>query len=304
MELRHIRYFVRAAEMLHFTHAAESLYISQPTLSTHIHEVEEEVGLPLFNRAGRKVCLTEAGEIFLEHSLRILRGLELAQEQVADLEGVVSGTLRLGALLGFGQTLLPSWMAGFHSRYPRIRFDVMTGSSDFIEAELLAAKLDLGLSFVPAAGANIDSELLFSEELYLVVSQQHPLAGRDQIEIEELSSLPLALVSRRFAIRARYDSFLAQRNVSLNVLVEIDDLRALLKLASEGNLGTLLSPLSVDNYPQVRLISVAGMPPIRHGMLRRADGHLSPPAKAFYEYIKEECSALPKPLHSAEWDKS
>jgi len=68
MELRHLRYFARAAELLHFTHAAESLYISQPALSAHIHQLEEEVGAALFDRTGRKIVLTDAGQIFYDHA--------------------------------------------------------------------------------------------------------------------------------------------------------------------------------------------------------------------------------------------
>ena len=101
MELRHIRYFVRAAELLHFTHAAESLYISQPTLSIHIQQLEEELGAPLFNRSGRHVQLTEAGQMLLIRARQSIRELELAQEEIADLKGLRRGTLRIGALISF-----------------------------------------------------------------------------------------------------------------------------------------------------------------------------------------------------------
>src|ERR1700732_1907248 len=107
MELNHLRYFVRAAELLHFTRAAESLYISQPTLSIHIQQLEEEFGSPLFARIGRNVRLTQAGELLLEHSRNVIRELELAQQNITSLQGLLRGTLRIGSLLAFSLEMVP-----------------------------------------------------------------------------------------------------------------------------------------------------------------------------------------------------
>ena len=91
MELRHIRYFLRAAELLHFTRAAESLHVSQPTLSNHIQQLEEEFGTPLFER-GRRLRLTEAGELLLGYARNAVCELERAKEEVANLQGLLRGT--------------------------------------------------------------------------------------------------------------------------------------------------------------------------------------------------------------------
>src|ERR1700733_6443804 len=109
MELRHIQYFMRAADLLHFTHAAESLYISQPTLTIHIQQLEQELGLPLFDRVGRNVRLTEAGAVFQDNARKAMRELEIAMEEAADMKGLKSGTLKLAALQFFGQEFLPIW---------------------------------------------------------------------------------------------------------------------------------------------------------------------------------------------------
>ncbi len=167
MELRHIRYFIRAAELLHFTHAAESLYISQPTLSTHIQQLEEELGLPLFDRVGRNVRLTEAGKVFLEHAERAVHELDLAQERIADLKGLTSGKLRLSALSTFGQELLPLWISTFHAIYPEIRMEIKTGNSDTIEEDLQSGRIDLALSFIPSTAELFNSETLLQNKFTL-----------------------------------------------------------------------------------------------------------------------------------------
>jgi LysR family transcriptional regulator, cyn operon transcriptional activator len=289
MELRHIRYFVRAAELLHFTRAAESLYISQPTLSTHIQQLEEELGVLLFDRIGRNVRLTQAGNVFLPHAQHALQNLNRAKEKIADLKALVSGRIRLGALLTFGQEVLPSWIATFHNAYPQIRVDVQTGPSDFLEAELLSGHIDLALSFVPPTAEDIRSETLFSEEIYLVVGESHPFAQEKQIDIQALATIPLALVSRRWSARRIYDSFLSQHHVSPNILIEIDDLQALLKIASAGNVGVLLAKFAVGGNPNLRLIPIAETPLyINYGLLWLRQGYLNPAANAFLEHIKRK----------------
>lgn len=286
MELRHIRYFVRAAELQHFTHAAESLYISQPSLSTHIHQLEEEFGLSLFDRIGRHVRLTEAGKIVLHHAVKALREQDLALERIAHLKGLLSGKLRIGSLLVFGQEMLPSWLSTFHSLYPKIQVDVRSGLADQVEAELLSGEIELGLSLTTHITSEFASEKLFSDQIVLVVSENHALAGRDLIGLDELSTIPLALVTKKILARARIASILEERGILLNIAVEVDDLQALLKIAQTSNMGTLLVKVPTANYPDLRLIPVDGLPPLNFGILWQAGAHLSPPARAFCEHVK------------------
>src|SRR5208337_5040804 len=150
MELRHIRYFIRAAELLHFTRAAESLYVSQPTLSIHIQQLEEELGALLFERAGRHarpVRLTEAGHRLLKHLRNALRELELGKEDVAELRGLVSGTLRFGSTHVFSQRLVSTALSVFTAKYPEIHIVMKLGTSTDIEQAILERDTDLGLAF-------------------------------------------------------------------------------------------------------------------------------------------------------------
>ena len=297
MELRHIRYFVKAAELLHFTHAAESLYVSQPTLSTHIHQLEEEVGLPLFDRTQRNVRLTEAGKVFLDRAQQALLNLDLAKERIDDLKVLAAGTLRLAALLTFGQEVLPSWIATFNAAYPNIRIIVSTGTSDFIEEQVLSGDADLGLSFVPATLENLHGETLIEEEIFLVVSDNHRLASRKEIDLSEVSTIPLALVSRQWIARRIVDSVFAAQVLAANVVIEIDDLQALLQITSEGNVAALLAKFVVANFPKLTLIPIAGKPlNINYGAVWHGQGHLSPPAQVFLEQIKQQYA---KPNSSA-----
>jgi LysR family transcriptional regulator, cyn operon transcriptional activator len=289
MELRHIRYFLRAGELLHFTHAAESLYVSQPTLSLHIHQLEEELGTPLFIREGRRVRLTEGGELFLEHARRIIRELELADQNLADLKGLERGTLRIGSLLTFGQEILPDWVAGFHANYPKIAISVTTGSSSFLEDQLKSNLLDVVFSFLPANIDDVQEEPIVAEEVFLLVSKQHEFAAKRSIQAKELERIPLALVGRNLSARHVYDRFFAEHKVNPEVLIEFDDLRALLKIVKNGDVATLTTKLAAGDQRDLRFIPIADEKLlVNYGMLWLANSRPSLPAKAFLNHVKTQ----------------
>src|SRR4051794_14806285 len=124
MEIRHLKYFVKSAELLHFTRAAEALHVSQPTLSHQIQQLEDELGTALFERGGRKVLLTEAGKLFLEHALRVLGELEAGQQRLLDLQGrqgPLQGTLRIGVTQLLSSSLLPGILPGFLREHPGVQ---------------------------------------------------------------------------------------------------------------------------------------------------------------------------------------
>jgi len=290
MELRHIRYFIRAAELLHFTRAAESLYVSQPTLSIHIQQLEEELGTVLFERAGRHarpVRLTEAGHRLLKHLRNALRELELGKESVEELRGLVSGTLRFGATHVFGQRLVATALAAFANRYPDIRIVMRLGTSNDIEEAILERDIDLGLAFLPPDSKEIEYEALFSDEIVLVVSKKHPFANLTELPIRELNGLHCALPSTGFGTRRLLDLHFTRQKISPKILLEINDIPALLTLVEKGGLGTLVSRRAVENREGLSVITITGTRLLREaGILKHQGVYLSTAARAFVELIK------------------
>jgi LysR family transcriptional regulator, cyn operon transcriptional activator len=289
MELRHIRYFIRAAELLHFTHAAESLFISQPTLSIHIQQLEEELGAPLFTRTGRHVRLTEAGQLFLVHARQSIRALELAQEEIADLQGLRRGTLRIGALFSFSQELIPQWLVIFNNAYPQVQVVVQSGVPDEIEQMLLAGTVDFALSFLPPDSEEIETERLFEEEIVVVIAKENPIGEKKQLEYSDLSTISFALPGRHgaSAIRRQVDRRLAEEKIEPKILAEMNDIHALLTIAERGNAATILSRTAVGNRSGLRLMSLPGKPLyIAAGIMWHRAAQLSPATKAFLNVIK------------------
>src|SRR5271155_4734082 len=124
MELRHLRYFLAVANTLHFRRAAEALDVSQPTLSQQIQQLEKELGTTLFDRIGKRVGLTVAGETFRHHAQRVLHELDEAQVALLELEGLKRGKLHVGAVQTLNTYLIPPIIARFATLHPEVFLNV------------------------------------------------------------------------------------------------------------------------------------------------------------------------------------
>jgi LysR family cyn operon transcriptional activator len=290
MEPLHLRYFIRAAELLHFTHAAQSLYISQPALSAHIHQLEEEIGSPLFDRVGRNVRLTEAGQIFLEHAKRAVHELDIAGRKLTAIKELAGGTLHIASLLVFGQDRLPSWIAAFNAQHPEILIVVKTGHSDYIEEELQSGRVDLGLSLLPPTNTDFYHHTLAIEEAVAVVSKDHPFASLSNISIDQLCDISLALTGSNSAVRRLFDSVFAARKKSPKVIVEIDDLEALIEITRRSSTAAVLSRFAVAGQTDLVLLPIVE-PQIRieYGVLWHKQVEPCPAAQAFLQHIQSHC---------------
>lgn len=289
MELRHLRYFIRAAELLHFTHAAESLYVSQPTLSSHIQQLEEELGSPLFERLGRKVRLTQAGQLLLEHARRAVKEVELSKAEVAELVGLLRGDLRVGTTHIFSQYLIPASLAAYISAYPEIHVFVQWWTSPEIERGVLNGSLDLGLAFLPPESEEVEYEPLLSDEVVLAVGRKHAFAKRKSVALEDLRELGLVLLGVGFSTRRLMDLQFAKKQISPKIVLEMNDIPAVIRVVETSDAGTLLSRRLVENRPQLCAIPISGGVVRSAGIIRRKGSRLSAAARAFLEIIKVHC---------------
>lgn len=190
MELRHLRYFVAVAEELHFTRAAARLHIGQPPLSMQIRDLEQEIGVRLFERSQRRVALTAAGERFLGHARRILDGLGEAVADARRVQAGEVGELRIGFTSSLPFTdLLPDVLNAFRRRFPAVRLQLreMFTSAQF--AALASGELDVGFvrlqDGVPPVGIVLRE--IARNPLRLVVNVGHRLAKAAQVSVADLA---------------------------------------------------------------------------------------------------------------------
>ncbi|WP_369637062.1 transcriptional regulator CynR, partial [Nocardia sp. JMUB6875] len=167
-ELRHLRYLLAVADHGNFTRAAEALHVSQPTLSQQIRQLERLVGVPLLDRTGRTVRLTDAGAVYADHARRALRELTAADRAVHDVESLTRGTLRLAVTPTFAAYLIGPLIAEFHANHPGITIDLTETAQDAMESALLSDELDLGIAFATPTLPGLETTTLFEESLSLV----------------------------------------------------------------------------------------------------------------------------------------
>jgi LysR family cyn operon transcriptional activator len=205
MELRQLKYFLAVVETEHFTRAAESVHISQPALSKQIKKLESELGTPLFDRHGRGVDLTQAGEVLVPHARRALAEVEGARVAVDELQGGRRGSLHVGTVQTAGAYLVPEIAARLTTEYPGIDLSIDERAAPDVDVGVAESRLDLGLGFVPASREEVETEELLAEELLLIASADHPLANREVVSVSTLSEYALVLLKEGFCTRRLID---------------------------------------------------------------------------------------------------
>ena len=201
MNLRDLHYLVALADHAHFGRAATACFVSQPTLSTQIRKLEEELGVPLFERAPRKVMLTPAGRDIAERARRVIGEVEQMKEVARRSQDPEAGTVRLGMVPTLGPYLLPHVVPGIRARFPKLELLLVEEKSDVLLARLREGKLDAGLLALPLHDDQLHVEFLFEEPFLLAVPETHPLAKRDSLALKELADQRLLLLEDGHCLR-------------------------------------------------------------------------------------------------------
>ncbi|SCK42413.1 transcriptional regulator, LysR family [Variovorax sp. HW608] len=241
MEMRHLRYFVALADCLSFTRAAERVHVTQSTLSHQIRQLEEELGQPLFERIGKKVVTTEAGELLRGFASRALREVDQGVALLKPDAGNLTGQVRIGATHTFNMGLIPECVALFLARHPTVRISVEELSAEVICSRLRAGELDLGIAYRPEDPTDLWFEPLYNEEMVLVVSDTHPLAGRKRIRMVELHRQDLVLLGKSFSTRTMIDECFSACGAEPMVVAEMSTVAPMLGLVARTQIGAIVA---------------------------------------------------------------
>jgi DNA-binding transcriptional LysR family regulator len=188
MDMRHLRCFVAVAEELHFGRAAERLHLSQPPVSLAIKELEQELGVRLFERTSRRIAMTRAGEDALRDARAVLAAADTMRKRAKEAAQGLMGSLSLGFISLPAYSFLPTMLRDFTEDYPRVRVSLQEGTTDQILHDIESGALDIGLVFrtsdLPAA---LNAKLVQVEPLVVALPESHPLAGSSRVALEKLS---------------------------------------------------------------------------------------------------------------------
>jgi DNA-binding transcriptional LysR family regulator len=289
VQLQQLAYFVAVAEVRHFTRAAETLRVAQPSLSKQIRTLEAELGAPLFSRARGNIALTPAGEALLPLARRILADVETARREVQDLTGLRRGRVRLGATPSLFAGLLADALARFRGRYPGIELRVEEGGSRDLVRDLARGHLDLALIILPLQSTDpaLETTPILREEL-VVVSPAADAPGPAHVRIEDLRGRPLVMFRQGYDLREATHAACRQAGFEPTFAVEGGEMDAVLRFVEAG-LGLAVVPSMVlSGRP-----GLAGTPLAPPGLQRtialahRKDVHPTHAARAFRETLLE-----------------
>lgn len=267
MNLRDLRYLVALADHLHFGRAAEASHVSQPTLSTQIRKLEEELGTTLFERAPRQVMLTSAGHDIAVRARRVLAEVDQMRDIARRAADPEAGSIRLGIFPTLGPYLLPHVVPRVRARFPRLELLLVEEKTEALLTMLREGRLDAAVLALPLPEDGLESEELFEEPFLLAVPAGHPLAARTALDVRELEHEHLLLLEEGHCLREQ-----ALEVCSLGGAGERDGFRAtsletLRQMVAAGVGATLLPLLSVQPpvppSESMRLLRFRGQAPSR-----------------------------------------
>ncbi|WP_150271456.1 LysR family transcriptional regulator [Paenibacillus tepidiphilus] len=203
MELLQLQYFLAVARLEHMTEAAKSLHVTQSSLSKTIQRLEEDLGVPLFDRTGRKLRLNTYGASFLHRAERALFELEQGRQELTDLSGRDQRTLELAVNTA---SSLPGILKEFRKQMPEVQFHVQMLAAQEMIACLQRGEVDYCISSPPLSGDDIASQIVFIDRILIAVPAGHPLAERESVALSELRNESFVGVKQGYGTRDLADS--------------------------------------------------------------------------------------------------
>lgn len=257
MDLRQLRHFVAVAEEEHFSRAAKRSNIVQSALSTSIRSLEQELGTQLFVRTTRKVRLTEAGRILLDHARIVLDAAREAKEAVARVTGLERATLALGAVPSLPAFVdLASLLAQFREEFPGVDVQLSQGNSLQLLERVKEGSLDIAVLPMVERQPGVETIVLAREPLTLVCAPRHPLARRRSVALAELAGQSFVDFETGWAVRQLIDKAFQNVGIERQTAFEVGDLATMLALVERG-LGIALVPRTVARRPSLATVALA-----------------------------------------------
>ncbi len=299
VSLRQLRVFDAVARHLSYTRAAEELHLSQPAVSMQVRQLEDEAGLPLFERLGNRILLTEAGREVFDYGRTVNQALQEMQEVLQSLKGVSRGRLHL-AVASTVNYFAPRLLAIFQKRYPGIRLELDVTNREQLVRMLYDNTVDLVLMGVPPSDVDVESESFMENPLVVIAPPDHPLVGERAIAPDRLADEIFVVREPGSGTRQTMERFFSDRGLNIRYGMQMTRNEAV-KQAVRSGLG-----LSVVSLHTIELeletgrlvtLDVQGFPDRRQWYLvYRRGKRLSPAANAFREFVLSEAALIAPPV--------
>jgi len=296
--LKQLQIFETVAEQQSYTQAAKLLFLSQPAVSMQIKQLEDEVGMPVFDRIGKNIQLTDAGRELLQHARNIQIQLEETQQSMEELRGVKRGRLHL-TMASTANYFTPKLLAGFCREYPDIQISLNVANRAGLLEALENNTADMVIMGKPPANMPLAAEVFMENPLYIVAPPEHQLAKKKKVSLKEVAQENFIVREIGSGTRAAVERFLATHELERPQSLEMNSSEAI-KQAVQAGLG--LGVVSIHTLEmelalkRLVILNVEDFPIMRHWhLVYRQDRHFSPVSKAFHDYVLDNAASLLNP---------
>ncbi len=295
MNLNQLYYFKTIANLQHFRIASEKLNVSQPSLSTSMANLEDELGIKLFERQGRNVKLTKYGKIFLEYVESSLETLEVGINKIKTLTNNEGGNIDIAYVFPLAPSYIPKIVRNFldQNENKNISFSFKQELTSAIIEGLKNSKYDLGFCSYIENEKNIIFEPIIEQELVLIVPKNHPLSNKKEVSIKEIEKYNVIIYFKESGLGKLTSKIFNDNNINPNIIFEGENEHAILGLVAENFGIALVGKTPLLKNSNIKQIKVKELNYKRHIYLAYVKNRYFPPAiQKFLEYIKKNPSSL------------
>ncbi|MFN8005535.1 MAG: LysR family transcriptional regulator [Terriglobia bacterium] len=290
MNLDQIRNFYEVALCRSFTQAAERLFRTQPAISTQVRLLEEELGQKLFDRIGKKVSLTQAGELLFHYADRLLQLHDEAKLAITELNASPQGKVHIGANESTCIYVLPQIFSLYQNKYPNVQISIYRNFSKKVLEKILDNQLDFGIVTLPVVHRDLQIIPIAEDEMALITSPEHPLSVKTSVRLDELIPYPI-IFHKVGTTRERLKKIFGQQWSKLNITMELASIETIKKFVSIG-MGISIVPKSYVQAEieqgSLKLITIKNVKLVRKlGLIYRKNRYLSRACRAFLEVVEE-----------------
>lgn len=297
MDIWQLKIFQKVIELQGFSKAAEAIHLTQPTVSSHIKDLEDHFECRLVDRMGKKTIPTGAGRLLYSYAQQIIRLVEETEESMAGFMGVVSGRLQVGGSTIPGGYILPRLIGDFKKKYPGANISIMVGDTKQVIDAIMESRIDFGVVGAKTDQAGIIQERLFADEMRLVVPPGHKWAKRKTIGLKALLKAPFIIRERGSGTLKSLENSLAPHGLDLHdftITAELGSTTAVIQGIKSGVGVSILSAVAVADEVGAQTLNalpVKGLDLTRHFYLTYHKNRTqSPLCEAFMAFLKETAS--------------
>ena len=292
MLLQHLITLCHVVEEHSFTHAADSLHVSQPTVTKQIQALEDEIGQPLVVRDGRPPHLTPAGEVVYSHARRILNLVKDCHSAIREISAPGAGDLAIGAVPSLALTTLPQPLSEYTRTHKLVAVHVSTGTNAEVTSMVLRNEIDAGLTTIPVSHPEIVDFPLCADEIFLVASAQGRYSRNSPLSSLDLSKLPMISYKQKSHFRAFVDSAFHTAGITPNIVMEFDSHEAV-KTMVQLDLGVAMLPASAVSADiaagRLTPMAIAGFSTLSRvtTLITRRDKRITPAMTDFISVMRQ-----------------